>query len=86
MLSKQLLSPLHVLLVANYARLLVSIEQLAEALAITTIFEHIECNSALALVVWLLDVLSVKKQVQIFLAHPEDVLIGEGWQLFVLVK
>lgn len=83
MSPKYFLPSLKINFVTDDAALPVSIEQLTEAQIISTVFEDIKAEPALALVVGQPHILLVEKERKILLADSKDVLVFQNLLFFV---
>ena len=86
MLSKDSVSSCNVLLVTDDTCFFVCVQKHAQSMVITTLLEDVQRDSALTLVVGLLNIPFSEEHGQVFLGNPEDALIGDGRLFIILVQ
>ena len=83
MLTKNLSPSIEVVCVTNDSTLHIGVQELAQASVVPTFLKDVERNPTLTLVLWLLDVLPFKKDLQLLLSNSEDVLLGYSRSLLI---
>jgi hypothetical protein len=83
--TAELLSPpLEVLGVSVDSVLSVGAQQLAKTRTVSTLFENVERDTALSLVIGFPDVLLLEQELKIIDAKSENALVREKWCAFVI--